>query len=101
MVVIGQVLRIRFALHSTSLTQEYLFRFFDISLVVSCVLNHKDKSVLEQMFIGAVTTCIEPVICSIENFKLFPNVLEQCVPGIANNIAFTGVLEDLKVRESC
>nr|CAB3226765.1 uncharacterized protein C20orf194 homolog [Phallusia mammillata] len=70
--------------------------FIDIGPVIESIVNHPNPATKNNMHVGAVTTCVEPLSCLLEHKRFLPKMAEQCRAGLVNCIAFTGSSEDLK-----
>lgn len=56
--------------------------------VVRAILTHPNSQIREQIKIGAVTVCINPDNCFLENRFIFPLLMNQCATGWVNNVLF-------------
>lgn len=68
--------------------------------VARAILNHPDPIIRKQIKIGAVTVCINPENCFIEDRLPFPVLMNQCSAGWVNNIIFvTGKDSEILMKE--
>ncbi|CAE1277452.1 unnamed protein product [Acanthosepion pharaonis] len=56
--------------------------------VVRAILTHPNSQIREQIKIGAVTVCVNPDNCFLENRFIFPILMNQCATGWVNNVLF-------------
>lgn len=75
-------------------------RFFDVADVIASILHHPNPATRGAMFIGAVTSCVEPLTCYLDQRRFLPKAAEQFRAGLVTGVAFTGSVNDLKVRAS-
>lgn len=74
--------------------------FTDVIDVVQAIKTHPDSEVGKCLKIGAVTCCVDPLNCFMQNRLTLPKLLEQCAQGWVNNVVFTSCLESQNTQLS-
>lgn len=63
--------------------------YADTVQVIHAILSHPDPEVAQQIRIGAVTACVDPLNTFMINRLTQPRLLDQCMQGWVNNVLFT------------